>query len=344
MKSYFFVTALVLGSLPALSDSSHSYSARVPANPGMSCAQQAETMSAVLMRSMNAQPTEAPSCSETTMKDHDQIFRLRTIYIHYSVDDASHVYGRIYRANYSTDIHGGEPHGNEGIYTSYQTCVNEISARSAEYTLNTGIPVISAGCNPTDLDGQFVLQVEGFGQSKAELFYLPVPSPIAGIADAKVTSQTALVLKQAGAAVVAELESGILYYNNIELFSQTVELRLLANAQECQSQKAILDGFYSENQSAHGPSSCQSFDVLGLRFYSLVGIAVGGTNLVNSDALDGTFYSFQECMTAATQVNANTRAKHSRFDHSVALCRMTDRPVTNTYENPSYTLVNLSYE
>ncbi len=334
MKLFISFLCLITKLTPAFASESFNYSVRVPAEPNLSCTEQSQKVASRLIAATAAKLVAPPTCLESLYKEGLNSFILRSIKFQYTWT-TSVPNGRFYRAEYSSSTLGGEPSGEEGLYVSYQTCLNDLSSRQLEYTQHTGLQVISSGCYPATMGEQFALRIEGFGQPKAHLLMLRLFSSIGKSSD--LIDQIALVLKQANATPVAKLEEGILYYSATELFSQDVELNNLANENECLLQKTTLEKFYKKNDSAYGPSSCVSFTVLGQVFFALRGIGVGNIDLMSNDYKDEDYFSFNECFKVANEKNAKAPSETSYF------CRMTDRPVGTSYQNESYRLVEMTF-
>jgi hypothetical protein len=336
MKYILLIFSIALATVQSFANLSQTYSTRVPAENGLTCQQQAQNLAEKIVRILKVTISETPTCFESSFKDNNSSYNLRSINVHYVADQNS-VYNNLYNAQYSSDYLDGQPQGENGIYPTYQNCLNDLLNRQVEFTNHTSLEAVSASCNPDKVSSNYVLNIEGFGIPKEKMYSMSISNYSSDLN--RFINETAAVINKANASAVVKYENGILYYSKSELFSQSFDLNLLKNEVQCQSQRMAMEKLYSSKESfAHGSSECMQISIGDLKFWSLHEVSVGEKIIISNDQYDHDYYSFDECMTAANDKNSHD------FYGRTSFCKLTARPVNGDYQNESYTLVTLSFQ
>jgi hypothetical protein len=179
----------------------------------------------------------------------------------------------------------------EGTYSTYNECLNQISEQIINYEKETGINAIAAFCSPAEIIGGYILQIDGFGKPKRrlEIFHLKF-----GADDSSLKNEILSFLTDHGANIVRIKGDAVLYYAESARAILQKSFGSFKKYNECDSQiDEVTRMFKNSGSKSISIVRCiKNEETMGK--YELFGLDDGFSDFFQSE-MPKKYYSFKEC-------------------------------------------------
>jgi hypothetical protein len=304
--------AFLISALPALGANSYRYRVHMPKSD-LSCEKEAQLLGDRFKAATGLAVTEQKCVGTVTLNADGKAYTLYTLSITYTGDAPVYPYTAYFGESATYDT----PSNLVGTYSLFSDCLADLPGQLKQFEAQTGLIAVSAGCEPgqMDIESNYVLKIEGFGDPKNRLFVLDPKRNVQ--ATPEWNDKLASIIPLKGGTIVKRNKEMVYYYASSVLPAREVSLAFFNKKEEClaqldQAQKIFknvgADVVYADCLAparVDGPSPGARLEVIHDSY-----VMVGGDSGLRDSAID--YYSFAECMADRDAVLADLLAKHSR--------------------------------
>lgn len=295
LKVFGFALSFLIA-LNAWSSPNHSaplsefyYRIKIP-KTNLTCEQEAKLLALKFANITQYEAVTGQCKGSVNLQSDGKTYELYSLMVTYKTT----YFPKLDRATLGHPDFSGIPRDFEGIYATFESCLNDISNQTRLYQLHSGLPLIDATCEPASYSDKpsFVLRIDGFGQPLKKLYGAKLS--FMGDATEANFDEVKTLLQKLGASIIVSMGHEILYYSDPSFRFAHDYFAKFYSKEQCTSQLAEAQTIVTKFGSKDAVVTCLPF---ANSVYFLEAFREGYFD-VNGD--DGAkfpeFYSFEECM------------------------------------------------